>query len=113
MNDVPQGMRRFENRACVVVGSSSGIGLAVARRLAREGGRAWSFRSFKGTKWQSVAGEEKRRYLANAYRVLLTRARQGMVIFVPRGDDNDATRPRSFYNETYDYLIDCGARPLP
>ena len=79
----------------------------------RRADNAWSFHSFKGTKWQSVGGEEKRRYLANAYRVLLTRARQGMVIFVPCGDDNDATRPRSFYDETYGFLNDCGMLPLP
>ena len=43
-------------------------------------------------------------YLKNAYRVLLTRARQGMVIVVPPGDPSDATRPPDFYNPTFEYL---------
>ena len=46
--------------------------------------------------------------MINAYRVLLTRARQGIVIFVPKGDENDPTRSPYFYNETYDYLVECG-----
>jgi len=47
-------------------------------------------------------------YLKNAYRVLLTRARQGMIIFVPEGDDTDITRMRSFYDKTYNYLQSIG-----
>ena len=50
----------------------------------------------------------QRAYLSNAYRVLLTRARQGMVIYVPRGDDNDPTRVRSYYDGTYALLASCG-----
>jgi len=57
----------------------------------------WSHQKFRGTTWQNVNNKYQRAYLANAYRVLLTRARQGMVIFVPRGDCNDATRSPSFY----------------
>ena len=45
----------------------------------------WMIRKFSGTKWQQVANEDKRKYVLNSYRVLLTRARQGMVIFVPLG----------------------------
>ena len=46
--------------------------------------------------------------LANAYRVLLTRARQGMVIFVPKGNESDYTRPAKFYDETHAFLSSCG-----
>jgi hypothetical protein len=53
----------------------------------------WSYYDFKGTKWQSINNSYRRVYLANAYRVLLTRARQGMVIFIPQGDSQDHTRP--------------------
>ncbi|MFN3828228.1 MAG: DUF2075 domain-containing protein [Micavibrio sp.] len=67
----------------------------------------WGYYSFKGTKWQNVNDRFRRAYLANAYRVLLTRARQGMVIFVPRGDHDDSTRPPQFYDETYDFLKRC------
>ena len=47
-------------------------------------------------------------YLKNAYRVLLTRARQGMVMVVPEGDDSDPTRDHSFYDPTYRYLARIG-----
>jgi DUF2075 family protein len=70
--------------------------------------RQWLYQSFKGTKWQSVNNESKRLFLKNAYRVLLTRARQGMVVFVPKGDSSDHTRPPSFYDGTFDYLCSCG-----
>ena len=51
---------------------------------------------------------DRRSYLRNAYRVLLTRARQGMVIFVPHGDSTDPTRPPQFYDGTFDYLKGIG-----
>jgi len=69
---------------------------------------AWVCRDFKGTKWQSVNDESKRLYLKNAYRVILTRARQGMILFVPRGDVSDRTRLPSFYDGTFEYLRLCG-----
>ncbi|HTM79737.1 DNA/RNA helicase domain-containing protein [Asticcacaulis sp.] len=73
----------------------------------------WHCYNFKGTKWQSVNDRFRRLYLRNAYRVILTRARQGMVIFVPSGDDGDHTRPKRFYDETYAYLESCGLKALP
>ena len=68
----------------------------------------WQHYSFRGTKWQRSIAVEKQLFLKNAYRVILTRARQGMVIFVPRGSPTDPTRPASFYDSTYDYLLLCG-----
>lgn len=65
---------------------------------------SWDYKAFKGSKWQSVNDETRRPYLKNSYRVLLTRARQGMVIFVPRGDETDITRLPSFYDGTFNYL---------
>jgi hypothetical protein len=65
---------------------------------------AWSHHSFRGCQWQRVHKPDRQRYLLNAYRVLLTRARQGMVIFVPKGDAADHTRLPKFYDETYEYL---------
>jgi DUF2075 family protein len=59
----------------------------------------WSHHKFRGTVWQNVNDSYQRAYLSNAYRVLLTRARQGMVIFVPCGDDADRTRPRAHYDD--------------
>lgn len=74
----------------------------------RHNGTEWLRRSFRGTKWQTVSDEDARRYLKNAYRVLLTRARQGMVIFVPNGSSEDETRPHGFYDETFNYLRSLG-----
>ena len=67
---------------------------------------------FTGTTWKQRQQEEQKRYLENAYRVLLTRARQGMIIFVPLGDQADNTRLPSFYDETYAYLLHCGIEAL-
>jgi hypothetical protein len=50
--------------------------------------------------------------LLNAYRVLLTRARQGLIVLVPRGDAKDPTRPAAFYDETYAFLVLCGISEL-
>ena len=69
---------------------------------------SWKFHAFRGDAWTTIHKEERKRYLLNAYRVLLTRARQGMVIFVPPGDDDDPTRSPAFYDGTYDYLVSLG-----
>jgi Uncharacterized conserved protein (DUF2075) len=73
---------------------------------------SWEHHAFKGTRWQEIHDRYRRVYLANSYRVLLTRARQGMVIFVPAGDESDETRPPKFYDETYLYLCSCGIPAL-
>ena len=64
--------------------------------------------NFVGTRWNSVRQPEDRLYLKNAYRVLLTRARQGFILFIPQGDDSDPTRQCSFYDGTYHYLKSLG-----
>lgn len=64
----------------------------------------WEHWSFVGSKWHHIHKAERKLYLKNAYRVLLTRARQGMVIVIPEGDKNDPTRDPNFYNSTFDYL---------
>ncbi len=68
----------------------------------------WSFHDFRGSRWCRIANPDNRRYLRNAYRVLLTRARQGMVIFVPPGNPNDLTRSPEFYDSTFHYLTELG-----
>lgn len=70
----------------------------------------WDHYGFRGTKWFKRKQPELQRYLVNSYRVLLTRARQGMVLFVPRGVDPevDATRNATFYDGVFDYLRSCG-----
>jgi hypothetical protein len=68
----------------------------------------WNYHSFVGTKWTTVHKTDRRQYLRNAYRVLLTRARQGMVIFVPAGDNADPTRTPAYYDPTFEYLAGIG-----
>jgi hypothetical protein len=68
----------------------------------------WKYQAFKGTKWLNIKDSSRRLYLKNAYRVLLTRARQGMILFVPNGDDADPTRSPSIYDGTYSFLRSCG-----
>lgn len=72
----------------------------------------WELYKFTGTKFQERKQMHQRKYLLNAYRVLLTRARQGMVIFIPEGDDQDFSRKKAFYDGTYKYLVDCGFENL-
>lgn len=67
-------------------------------------GEQWGYYNFSGSRWMNVASEDRKLYLKNAYRVLLTRARQGMVIFVPEGSDTDQTRKREWYDGTYELL---------
>lgn len=78
----------------------------------RFSGDAWSHHEFKGTRWNRVKKPERQRYLENAYRVLLTRARQGMVLVIPEGADFDPTRASDFYDPTYQYLKDLGVPEL-
>ena len=72
----------------------------------------WTYNNFVGNRWNSVNSDERKLYLKNAYRVLLTRARQGMVIFVPNGSDEDTTRKKYFYDQTYNYLKGIGIDEL-
>lgn len=68
----------------------------------------WEHWSFCGDRWNRIRKAERQAYLKNAYRVLLTRARQGMVIFVPEGDAQDPTRDSAYYDRTFDYLRSVG-----
>jgi Schlafen group 3, DNA/RNA helicase domain len=68
----------------------------------------WRHHYFRGDRWCEIKSQDNQRYLCNAYRVLLTRARQGMVIYVPRGDACDPTRAGGIYDSTYRYLSELG-----
>lgn len=72
----------------------------------------WDMKAFRGSSWQEVNNSDARLYLKNAYRVLLTRARQGMVIFIPKGRRTDPTRLPEFYDGTYEYLKSLGVQEL-
>jgi DUF2075 family protein len=72
----------------------------------------WECRSFCGNRWNFIRKRERQFYLKNAYRVLLTRARQGMVIVIPPGDPEDPTRKAEYYDSTYEYLCEIGFQQI-
>jgi hypothetical protein len=74
--------------------------------------REFTYHSFIGSRWQNINKQENMLYLKNAYRVLLTRARQGMVIFIPEGDSNDLTRQKSYYDGIFECLRGIGIKEL-
>jgi len=72
--------------------------------------KGWDNWSFKGNRWERIRKQEKQNYQKNAYRVLLTRARQGMIIVIPPGDKEDHTRRQEFYDPIFEYLQEIGFR---
>ena len=78
----------------------------------RLNGDHWEHFSFKGKRWQRVLKDVRQRYLLNAYRVLLTRARQGMVIVVPEGSADDPSRAPAYYDPAFKLLADLGVPSL-
>ena len=74
----------------------------------RYSGSKWTFHDFRGDHWQNIKNSDNQTYLRNAYRVLLTRARQGMIIFVPPGETTDPTRSPAYYDCTFNYLSELG-----
>lgn len=72
----------------------------------------WNYRKFKGTKWQNINSSEIINYLINSYRVLLTRARQGMVIYIPFGNKEDITRPEFMYDGTFELFKSLGIEEI-
>lgn len=78
-------------------------------RFSKDG---WKTFSFVGNKWQKIHKEVRKKYLINAYRVLLTRARQGMVVVIPEGNKEDHTRQPEFYDNTFNYLKSIGFKTV-
>ena len=72
----------------------------------------WNCQYFSGTKWQNIHNENDKTYLQNAYRVLLTRARQGLIIYIPEGDDLDHTRPKELYDQIFNFFQSCGIQNI-
>jgi len=72
----------------------------------------WEYYSFCGDRWNSIRKPERKMYLKNAYRVLLTRARQGMVIVVPEGNPEDPTRKSEYYDPVFTYLSNIGFKVI-
>lgn len=74
--------------------------------------RDWTYLAMRGAMWKNIGDARKRQYLINKYRVLLTRAREGMVIWVPKGNENDATRESDRLDRTAHLLEAAGATLL-
>ena len=74
----------------------------------RKSENGWDLYKFSGSSYQKRNSLHDQKYLLNAFRVLLTRARQGLIVFIPKGDNSDHTRLTKFYDPTYEYLIKCG-----
>lgn len=74
--------------------------------------QGWDHNAFKGSKWQKIRQKDAQSYQLNAYRVLMTRARQGMIICVPKGNPDDHTRQPEFYDGTYEYLKSLGIEEI-
>jgi hypothetical protein len=72
----------------------------------------WDVRAFAGTKWRTVKDAQAREFITNSYRVLLTRARQGMIIWIPIGDSSDPTREPGPFDATAEVLLAAGLKPL-
>ncbi len=86
------------------------IGVCWGEDLLWEGS-SWECRRFNGKRWKTLPSHSsrKRSYQLNGYRVLLTRARQNMILYIPSPDPDDSTRLRNLLDKTYDYLVACGA----
>ena len=80
--------------------------------LWNDAGGSWSYFRLSGTAWQLVRETSARRFLENSYRVLLTRAREGLILWVPEGENSDPTRSPAALNATAEFLERCGARRL-
>jgi hypothetical protein len=72
----------------------------------------WSFQNFTGSRWGQMKNGIDRQYLLNTYRVLLTRARQGLVIWIPVGEPSDITRLPNSFDATAEYLGRCGVTAI-
>ena len=75
-------------------------------------GKEWRSWSFNGKTWKAGTDSQKHKYRVNGYRVLLTRARQGMIIYVPKPDKSDSSRLHENLDLTAEFLIKCGASEL-
>lgn len=89
------------------------VGLCWSEDLTWDGIK-WIRRKFDNKKWKPIKLTDTRRfsYLVNAYRVLMTRARQGMVIYIPQPDGGDTSRLPEALNATAEFLSGCGASQL-
>jgi len=84
------------------------VGLCWGDDLTVADTGGWEMRAFRGANWQNINDSTRRGYLLNKYRVLLTRAREGLVIWVPPGDSDDRTRDPQRLDRTANLLQEAG-----
>jgi hypothetical protein len=77
--------------------------------LWNDASHRWTFSRLSGATWQRAQTRDAQRFITNSYRVLLTRAREGLVIWIPQGDESDSTRAPGPLDNTANFLISCGA----
>lgn len=70
---------------------------------------SWQYRQFRGNKWVNVNGD-RQRFVTNSYRVMMTRGREGLAIWVPAGSNEDPTREPKLFDDTANFLLRCGAK---
>ena len=75
-------------------------------------GQAWKPRKMRAPNWQLLRKDAEQQYRINTYRVLLTRARAGTVIYVPVGEELDSTRRPKEFDGIFDVLVGSGCRQL-
>lgn len=91
------------------------IGLCWGGDCVWAGASGWLLRKLlagPNNRWASIKNPDRRNFRKNAYRVLLTRARLGIIIFVPEGNPSDATNAPEDFNQTAVFLLKCGVTPL-
>jgi hypothetical protein len=92
------------------------IGVCWGGDFVWDDSAGWQLRTFRpgpNNRWLRIKNSDKRTFRRNAYRVLLTRARQGMIVFIPQGSAKDPSRSPDEFNQTAEYLLKCGVTPLP
>jgi DUF2075 family protein len=88
------------------------VGLCWGGDLTVTQNGAWDYRKFRGAKWSQVRSEVEQAYVRNRYRVLLTRARVGMVIWIPPGKTDDVTLNPSRFDRIHELLKAAGVPEL-
>jgi len=89
------------------------VGLCWGGDFLRDGGsNGWISRRLSGNRWNIIGTESGRQFIENSYRVLLTRARQGMGIWIPPGNKSDKTRSPKEFDAVYNFLRECGAETI-
>src|SRR6185436_7860421 len=88
------------------------VGICWGDDVTQADGSGWDLRRFRSNKWTNVKQPDKRQFILNKYRVLMTRARKGFVIWVPPGAENDPSRDPRRLDRTAAFLIECGVPSL-